>query len=165
MTFSFHTPTAIPFTKIQNFLLQALSDHRFTACQYAIMLQLVRRLQGYHKEEDVISSSQLADWTGIAAPNVRRVLGELEKLAAIRRERVPSPSGRGYGYAIRLELDVSSWQVTCRRTKALSGHERDYDFLYPDSMAAAMDDYLHHPRTNICITNTSTTWEEDDIDF
>lgn len=125
-----HINPPLGFTKIPNDLLQALSDHQFTQQQLTLMLQLIRRLHGFHKDSDVIASSQLAHWTGLDAANVRRTLSELHRKQVIDRKKIPSPTGHGYSYETRIVSDISQWQIPYRRKARLQGKETEYDYLF-----------------------------------
>lgn len=125
-----HLQDNIPFTQFHNYLLQAYSDHKFTLRQLTVLCQLVRRLLGFHKTEDVISASQVAAWTGLDASNAARALRELTSLKVIEREKVSNiTGGLGHSYNVRLVADVGRWLVPYRRSTPLGKNEAGDDYL------------------------------------
>lgn len=124
-----HLQDDIPFTRFHNYLLQACTDHKFTLRQLTVLCQLVRRLLGFHKTEEVISASQVAAWTGLDTSNVARALRELTAMKVIEREHVARiGGGLGHSYVVRLVTDVGEWRVPYRRNVPLGKQESADDY-------------------------------------
>ena len=92
-------------TRIADELLDAIIRHPLTKRQYKVLLAIIRKTYGYGKIEDDISSSQLAQLTGLTSAHCRGTLLELEKLNIVVARR-----GR-YGKLMTLNKDHDCWGV------------------------------------------------------
>lgn len=78
------------FTKIQNWLLAKMyRADDLTFREMRVLLYLVRKLHGFHKDSDKISYGQIAEGTGIAQRHVIDTVKLLEekKLIRVRRKK------------------------------------------------------------------------------
>ena len=72
--------TADNYTQVPNWLLAKLyRADDLTGREMKVLLYIIRKLIGFHKESDKISYSQIANATGIDRNNVMKVIQSLEK--------------------------------------------------------------------------------------
>ena len=92
-------------TRIADELLDAIIRHPLTKRQYKVLLAIIRKTYGYGKIEDDISSSQLAQLTGLTSAHCRGTLLELEKLNIVVARR-----GQ-YGKVVTIKKNYEEWGV------------------------------------------------------
>ncbi len=66
------------YTKIGNKILEALARIDLTNYQFRVLMVLIRKIWGWQKKKDRVAQSQIVEATGIAQPNVSRILKELK---------------------------------------------------------------------------------------
>lgn len=66
------------YTKINNELLEAITRWNLTSAEIRILLCLIRRLDGFHKENDEVSISQFMRHTGLSNRGVLNTLKRLQ---------------------------------------------------------------------------------------
>lgn len=68
------------YTQVPNWMLAKLyRNENLTGRELKVLLYLIRKLIGFHKESDKIPYSQIAEATGIDRNNVMKVIKSLEK--------------------------------------------------------------------------------------
>ena len=80
-------PSAYPdggHTRIGDDLLDALIAYPLCTRQYKVVLAVIRKTYGYGKTEDDLSSTQLAELTGLADSHCRAAVRELAALGVLR---------------------------------------------------------------------------------
>lgn len=87
------------YTRIANELLEAIYSFDFSKRQFRVLLYVARKTYGWHKEMDYISSTLVANETGMDRANARKTINELKKL------NVLSVDGELFG----INKDYSSW--------------------------------------------------------
>lgn len=77
------------YTQVQNWLLAKLYREDLTLREIRVLLYLIRKLHGFHKDKDKISYGQIAEATGIARRHVIDTIESLEqkKLIEVRRKK------------------------------------------------------------------------------
>ncbi len=71
-------PRKSAFTKFPNELLEEVCRSPFNGTEYAVLLALIRKTDGWHKQADKISLSQFLKLTCRGMRNVRTALKRLE---------------------------------------------------------------------------------------
>ena len=95
---------------MDNELLEQLILGSFTKRQLKVLLAIARKTFGYQKESDYISSSQLAEMTGLADTHCRSARRELVKLGVLYVK-----PGK-YRQRTGISMDLASWRVGGLRT-------------------------------------------------
>ncbi|KPJ59677.1 MAG: hypothetical protein AMJ46_10005 [Latescibacteria bacterium DG_63] len=93
------------FTKFPNYILEKILIFGFSKCELLIVLAVVRKTCGWHKEMDSLSYSQIVKLTGIARRHVRKVTKRLREACVLTCEG--DPGGRdplNWGIERRTEL-------------------------------------------------------------
>lgn len=67
------------YTQVPNWMLAKLYKNDLTGRELKVLLYLIRKLIGFHKESDKIPYRQIAEATGIDRNNVMKVVQSLEK--------------------------------------------------------------------------------------
>ena len=88
------------FTKVPNEILESLARIHLSPYETRVVLFIIRKTYGWHKELDWISLSQIVEGTGIAKPNVCRTIRSLK-----RRNIITRPDSKHVG----LQEDHSWW--------------------------------------------------------
>jgi len=88
------------FTQVPNEILEALARIRLSPYETRVVLFIIRKTYGWHKEIDWISLSQIVEGTGIAKPNVCRTIKSLKRKNIIIR-----PDSKHAG----LQKDYTKW--------------------------------------------------------
>ncbi|MFC2018857.1 replication protein [Chloroflexota bacterium] len=88
------------FTKIPNEILEPLARTKLSPYESRVLLLVLRKTYGWHKELDWISLSQISMGTGIAKPNVCRTIKRLKERNIITR-----PDSKHIGF----QKDCTKW--------------------------------------------------------
>ncbi len=88
------------FTQVSNDILEALAMAQLSTNEFRIILFIIRKTYGWHKQTDWIALSQIVEGTGIAKPNVCRTLNSLK-----RKNIIVRPDSRHVG----LQDDIGFW--------------------------------------------------------
>ncbi len=91
------------FTAIDNDVLDAMLLFPFSERQYRVLLTLIRKINGYRKERDDISGSQIGDMCDMPRSHVSDVLNQLAAMRVIFKER-----GR-FGTLIEINKNFRMW--------------------------------------------------------
>ena len=75
------------FTKFPNLILEALMKARLSGYEWRVLLVILRKTEGFHKEWDSISYSQFAKYTGLYRSHTSRVVRSLEYRNIIKVDR------------------------------------------------------------------------------
>ena len=106
------------FTKVPNEILESLARIHLSQYEIRVVLFLIRKTHGWHKETDWISLSQIEEGTGIAKPNVCRTIKSLKrKNIIIRPDRKHVGLRQDHDFWVRIKLSAQTTQVI-RRDKA-----------------------------------------------
>lgn len=148
------------YTRLADELLESLIRFPFTKRQYKVLLAVIRKTYGYGKREDDLTSTQLADLTGLTAAHCRGTVLELEHLNVLKARR-----GR-FGKVIGLVKDYEQWGVPKRDVLKQDGHcsnmERS-DVPKQDYTASHIGTHNRHsPKNN---SKTQPLQQESDRDF
>ena len=96
------------FTKIENDLYEKILETDFTKSQAKILWALLRKLNGFHKEEDRISISQFMEMTNLSN---RAVINAQKDLQAMNiASQVEKGISRMKSTKWRINKDISSWR-------------------------------------------------------
>lgn len=95
------------YTKIQNSILDALIANRISGRECQIVLFIIRKTNGYHKECDDISMGQISKATGISRSKVSSILTSLCEKNII----TVTQKGNTKINCLSLQQDVSLWRV------------------------------------------------------
>jgi len=101
-------PSAYPdggHTRIADDLLDALIAFPLSKRQYKVVLAVIRKTYGYGKREDDLSSTQLAELTGLADSHCRAAVRDLGAL------RVLTVSPGRFGQVLAINPDHRAWIV------------------------------------------------------
>lgn len=90
------------FTKIQNELIESISNQPLNGYELRILLIIFRKTYGYNKKEDYIALSQITDITGISKPHVSRTINNLIGYKIITKN----------GNKLSLNKNDEQWKVT-----------------------------------------------------
>ena len=74
------------FTRIQNDILDALCSSTIPGQPMRVLLFIVRKTNGFGKDEDYISYSQISDMTGFSRQRVKECISRLRKMNIIKAE-------------------------------------------------------------------------------
>lgn len=72
------------YTQIPNNILEALITSNLSAAELRVALAILRKINGYHKESDQISYSQLIESTGLSRQSIANSLAQLRLVKIIR---------------------------------------------------------------------------------
>lgn len=86
------------FARLHNLILDVLSEARFTASEFRVILYLLRKTYGYQKKEDDLSLSQWEDGTNTDRTQVSRTLADLIEKNVIYRTNSPKKFCHRYGF-------------------------------------------------------------------
>ena len=75
------------FAQIPNDLLEALILYRLSGLRLAILLYIIRKTYGWHKDRDYISLKKMADDLGRDRREITRLVHDLEARGIIEREK------------------------------------------------------------------------------
>ena len=93
------------YTKIPNDILEALIQVRISGEEGQCLWLLLRKIYGWHKDQDWLSNKQFAKATGLRKQNVNRAINALMKKGIVIKNDY---KGRGvYG----LQADISKWAL------------------------------------------------------
>ena len=140
-------------TRLADELLDALIRHPFSKRQYKIILAVIRKTYGFGKLMDDITSTQLAEMTGIGEANCRRTVIELEGMQVLKTE-----TGR-YGKRICLNKNYEQWCVKLARVKTTRSPCQNGTAAVPKQHAQACQNDTHNKHSPINSSNTTTTVE------
>lgn len=133
------------YTRIANELLEALARAALPGPRhFQVLLAMIRKLYGFNRSEGRISSSQLAQLTGIDPGNVRRVLSELVAAGLLEAD---AKAGRVTVW--RIQKDYEKWSDLGRRQ--------------PRSRTTQVVDDLGHVRHTTCVVDDLGTCVVDDL--
>lgn len=86
------------FVRLHNLILDVLSEARFTASEFRVILFLLRKTYGYGKKEDDLSLSQWEEGTNTDRTQVSRTLADLIDKKVIYRINSPRKFCHRYGF-------------------------------------------------------------------
>lgn len=86
-------PPSVGYTQVPNCLIDDLLPH-LTGAQAKVLLFLIRKIRGYHKQSDRISRSQICAGTGLNSGTVSRTVHDLTDRGLIAVEQPRGPAGR-----------------------------------------------------------------------
>jgi len=113
----------IRYTKIENDIFEKILEMNFTASQLKVLLAIIRKLNGFHKEEDRISISQLVELTKYSNKSVIKAQNDLLQMnILILKEKGIS---RIRPSIWKLNKDTTSW-----RPMNTGSHVNIYDLTY-----------------------------------
>ena len=93
------------FTKVPNEILEKVIRFGFTRRELLVVLVIIRRTCGWHKEIDKLSYSQVSEMTGIDRRTVRRIMLRLGRAGVfLRGDRRPGRAPYDWGIEKRTEL-------------------------------------------------------------
>ena len=99
----------IRYTKIENDVFEKILEMNFTASQLKVLLAMIRKLNGFHKEEDKISISQLVELTKYSNKSIIKAQGDLVKMnILILKEKGIS---RVRPSIWKINKDTDSWRL------------------------------------------------------
>ncbi len=70
----------IKYTKIENDIFEKVLEMNFTASQLKVLLAFIRKLNGFHKDQDRISISQLMELTKYSNKSVIKAQSDLQEM-------------------------------------------------------------------------------------
>jgi phage replication O-like protein O len=109
------------FTKVPNEILEKVIGFGFTRRELLVVLVVVRRTCGWHKEIDKLSYWQVSEMTGIDRRTVRRIMLRLGHAGVfLRGNRRPGRAPYDWGIEKRTELwsrDVIQGSRECKATR------------------------------------------------
>jgi phage replication O-like protein O len=147
----------IPFTQLPNYILEALMRTSLSGQELRIVLLLIRKTYGFHKDADYISNSQMRKFTGIDSKSriSQLINGLVEKSIIIRFD---NSTGRTKKYA--LNKHYSEWEGYCqpeaKETTSLKKAKKE--FMKNETRVYKN---LNHKRNN---TKETTTKEKGKVD-
>lgn len=97
-----------PYTKLEHELFEAIISFKFTISQEKVLLAFIRKLIGFHKEEDDISISQIMELTKLsnrAVINAEKDLQSMNILSQIKKGTSKSKPSRW-----KINKDTTKWQ-------------------------------------------------------
>lgn len=97
------------YTKIPNDILENLIRLNLSSTAYATFFFILRKINGYHKEEDSISNSQIANGIDRSVRSVISATNELRVVKILSLVKKGSPPDIANVWAI--EKDVTKWGV------------------------------------------------------
>ena len=100
------------YTKIENHVLQALLLSNLSSAELKVAFFVLRKLNGFHKEEDEISYSQFMEGTGLSRQTVANCLSQLRLVNIIRlvKKGVSKKCSNRWSF----NKDTSTWQLVKR---------------------------------------------------
>ena len=98
-----------PFTRFPNQLLEGFLRAHLSSRQLRVVLFVVRKTFGFHKESDLISMSQFSKELGIARRNVYGIVKDLEAKNILLSKGKPNKTKE-----YRIEIDPVKWKVEWR---------------------------------------------------
>lgn len=107
------------YTKIANELLEAIAAIRIPGEAMQILLVIIRKTCGYHKNKDAISLSQFVSATGMKKPNVCRAIKKLLDMNIIKplSKKIIKIIEKDNAYISEYELnkDCASWKPLSKK--------------------------------------------------
>lgn len=94
------------FTQVPNSILEALCKVNLSKYEWRVLLFILRKTYGYHKQSDRIPLSQFSQGTGLDRRHVHRALKSLWVKGMIIK------TGRGNGIAYAIQLDSTKWRLS-----------------------------------------------------
>ena len=94
------------FTPIPNTLLERLVEQRLSGSEFKVLLVVLRKTIGFHKEEDVISLSQFQKLTNLPRWTVWQAIEKLVSKTLLVRKTLLS------GSIYRLNKDFETWKAS-----------------------------------------------------
>ncbi len=91
-------------TRIANELLEAIMSFRFSGPQCSVLFAVVRRTYGFNKKSDKLAQSVISEMTGIAKPNVCKVIKQLKAMNVLRID------DSGFSHSIELNKRYKEWK-------------------------------------------------------
>ncbi len=95
------------YTRIANEILEALSRVRLSACEWNIMICIIRRTYGFGHKVWEISLGDFSSATSIDKPNVRRAIRALISKQMITADKTADSNRVSYG----LQKDYGKWKL------------------------------------------------------
>ena len=96
------------YAQVDNNILEALSRYKLTSYELRIVLAIIRKTLGWHKDSDIISHSQLRQLTGIDERNIVRTIKKLTEKNILEKQVL-------HQYKVSYSLlPVSKWLCTYR---------------------------------------------------
>lgn len=95
------------FTQVPNSILEALCKVNLSKYEWRVLLFIMRKTYGYHKESDLIPLSQFSKGTSLDRRHVHRAIKDLLSKRMVIRE---GSRKRGIAYAI--QLDSTKWRLS-----------------------------------------------------
>jgi len=115
------------FTQVPNQLLEHSMRVRFTSTQLAIMLAVIRKTHGYHREDAAVSLLDFERMTGLSRNNLWKQLKSLREMGVLSRVQAgTSENGKSkWRISPSSEWKVSARQHTvCQPTDGVSGRRQ-----------------------------------------
>ena len=103
------------FTRIQNDILDALCSSTIPGQPMRVLLFIVRKTNGFGKDEDYISYSQISDMTGFSRQRVKECISRLIKMNIIKAEYNGTRTAK---YAIN--TDPETWIMPPKKKTSVS---------------------------------------------
>ena len=91
------------FTKFPNWLLESLTRLKLNGVAWQILMVIIRKTYGFHKDEDWIALSQFSKFTGKRRTNASR---ELQKLV---KRKIILKRCRNIERLYSINRDTGSW--------------------------------------------------------
>jgi phage replication O-like protein O len=101
------------YTQISNDILEAIIKMRLSGHEFRIALLIIRKTNGFHRQEDAISLSQMHKSTGLSITRCSQVVNALQLKGVITITE--KCKGKTKKYAFNKNLD--EWQDTYRKVK------------------------------------------------
>jgi len=96
------------YTQIENEILEGIVKVGLSKSELMVFLVLIRKLNGFHKDEDAISISQLVEATGLSNRSVISGLQQLQRMKICSQVSKGTAKGRPSIWGIN--KSVLSWQ-------------------------------------------------------
>jgi phage replication O-like protein O len=105
------SPISVYFIKIPNIMIETLAKINLRSSEGQLIIAIVRKTIGYHKDQDKISVSQLMKMTGLSRRTVIYGLQTLEarQIISITRNRIEARLHDTN--MIGIQFDYSRWAV------------------------------------------------------
>lgn len=101
------------FTKIENNVLEALIRSNLTSAELKVALFMLRKINGFHKDSDQISFSQLIEGTGLSRQTIANCLSQLKLVNIIILVKMGNSKKASNEW--KINKDIASWQLVKRK--------------------------------------------------
>jgi len=101
------------YTQIENEILEALCNCNLSSAELRVVLFFIRKMNGYHKNQDQISLSQIVNGTELSKQTVCNCLSQLKLVNIIRLVKNGVSAKQSNEWLI--ERNVSKWKLVNRR--------------------------------------------------